>query len=87
MAVEIDPKTQDLIEQEVRSGRAANAGEVVRQAVEHFVIARELGDPYTLAEIENKIGRGLASLDQGEGMDGDEFLASLEGELKGRLTR
>jgi hypothetical protein len=49
--------------------------------VKHFVISRELGEEYTPEEIDDKIARGIASLDRGEGVDGDQFLDTLEAEL------
>ena len=84
MNVDVDPKTEELIDRELKAGRCSSAGELVRQAVEHFVIARQLGDTYTIQEIEEKIERGLASLDRGEGEDGEAFLNSLEADLLAR---
>jgi hypothetical protein len=41
----------------------------------------ELGEEYTLEEIDEKIARGIASLERGEGVDGEQFLETLEAEL------
>jgi hypothetical protein len=45
------------------------------------VIARDLGEEYTPEEIDEKIARGITSLDRGEGADGEQFLDTLEAEL------
>ena len=84
MTLEIDATTQHLIDLEIEAGRSSSPGEFIRRAVEHFVIARDLGDVYTNAEIEEKIARGLASLDRGEGVDGEGFLDSLKADLIAR---
>ena len=81
MNVELDPETERLIAKEVQSGRSPSANEFISRAVKHFVIARELGEEYTPEEIEAKIARGLASLERGEGVDGEKFLDTLEAEL------
>ena len=81
MNVELDQDTERLITEEVRTGRSPNAKEFIKRAVKHFIIARELGEEYTPEEIEEKIARGIASLERGEGVDGAEFLNSLEAEL------
>jgi len=81
MNVELGPEIERLIAKEVQSGRSPSANEFISRAVKHFVIARELGEEYTLEEIEAKIARGLASLDRGEGVDGEQFLGTLEAEL------
>jgi hypothetical protein len=36
---------------------------------------------YTLEEIDEKIARGIASLERGEGVDCEKFLETLEAEL------
>ena len=81
MNLELDPEIERLIAKEVQSGRSPSANEFISRAVKHFVIARELGEEYTTEEIEAKIARGLASLERGEGVDGEMFLDTLEAEL------
>lgn len=82
MSIRLDNDTARLIEEEIQTGRAANAQEFLRRAVRHFVIARDLGEEYTLEDIDAKIARGLASLEHGEGVDGEQFLDSLQKELE-----
>ena len=81
MSIELDKEIEQLIAEEVQTGRSGSAKEFIGRAVKHFVIARELGEEYTSEEVEEKIGRGIASLDRGEGTDGERFLDTLEAEL------
>ena len=37
----------------------------------------EYGQEYTREEVEEKIARGLAQLERGEGVDGEEFFEQL----------
>jgi len=81
MSIELDGEIERLIAEEIRTGRSGSAKEFVSRAVKHFVIARELGEEYTPEEVDEKIARGIASLDCGEGADGELFLDTLEAEL------
>jgi antitoxin ParD1/3/4 len=81
MGVELDQETAWLIAEELKAGRCHSAQEFISRAVKHFVISRELGEEYTAEEIDEKIDRGIASLDRGEGVDGEQFLDTLETEL------
>ena len=81
MSVELDQDTARLIAEELKAGRCHSAQEFISRAVKHFVISREFGEEYSLEEIDEKIARGIASLERGEGVDGEQFLDSLEAEL------
>ena len=81
MSVELDQDTAQLIAEELEAGRCSSAQEFISRAVKHFVISRELGEEYTLEAIDEKIARGIASLERGEGVDGEQFLDTLEAEL------
>jgi Arc/MetJ-type ribon-helix-helix transcriptional regulator len=79
MAIQLDKETQRLIEKEVEAGRFSDAAAFVGAAVRHFLITREdLG--YSREEIDAMIGQAIASIERGEGADGDEFFAALEKE-------
>jgi hypothetical protein len=79
MTIEFDEETQRLIEGEVRAGRFRDAAAFLGCTVKHFVAQRQnLG--YSKDQIESMIADAIASLDRGEGMDGDEFFAQLEKE-------
>ena len=77
MKVVVTANLEKLIESELRTGRFDNAEQFLKAAVEHYLIARDLGDTYTCGEIEEKIGRGLTQIEQGETVDGDEAFAQL----------
>jgi Arc/MetJ-type ribon-helix-helix transcriptional regulator len=79
MAIQLDKETQRLIEKEVEAGRFSDAAAFVGAAVRHFLITREdLG--YTRDEIDTMIGDAIASIERGEGADGEKFFAALEKE-------
>ena len=79
MAIDLDKETQHLIDQELRAGRFRDAAAFVDAAVRHFLITREdLG--HTREEIDTMILQAVASLERGEGIDGEEFFAALESE-------
>ena len=77
MNVTLKPALEKLIEEEVKSGRSTNPDEFLDKAVYHYLVARDLGEEYSRAEIEEKISRGLAQLKRGETVDGDEFFEQL----------
>jgi Arc/MetJ-type ribon-helix-helix transcriptional regulator len=77
MTIDIDKETERLIEQELQAGRFHNASSFVGAAVRHFLITREdLG--YTRTQIDDMIAHAIASLERGEGIDGEESFAELE---------
>ena len=79
MTIDIDNNTRRLIEQEIQAGRFPDAAAFVGAAVRHFLITREdLG--CTREQIDAMIAQAIASLERGEGVDGEEFFAALERE-------
>lgn len=79
MTIEFDEETQRLIDGEVGSGHFSDAAALLDCAVKQFVALRQdLG--YSKDQIEAMIADAVASLDRGDGMDGDEFFAQLEKE-------
>jgi Arc/MetJ-type ribon-helix-helix transcriptional regulator len=86
MPIQLDKETQRLIEKEVEAGRFSDAAAFVGAAVRHFLITREdLG--YSRDEIDAMIAEAIASIERGEGADGDEFFAALEKEEAARQRR
>ncbi len=77
MKVIVTPDLEKLIQSELQTGRFDNAEEFLKAAVEHYLIARDLGSTYTREEIEEKIVRGLSQIEAGETVDGDEAFAQL----------
>lgn len=86
MTIEFDEETQRLIEGEVGSGHFRDAAAFPGCTVKHFVALRQdLG--YGKEQVEAMIADAGASLDRGEGMDGDEFFAQLGKEQTERRRR
>ena len=85
MNVNLTPELEKLVHNRVKSGRYNSASEVVREALrlleEHDEVRK-----IQLQELRKKINEGLASLERGEGVDGDVFFRALEREEK-ELTR
>ena len=77
MDVKLDPESEKLVRQELQAGRFPDASALVKIALRHFLIAREFGEEYTREQIEQKIARGLDQLDEGKGLDGEEFFERL----------
>jgi len=77
MDVRLDAKTENLVKKELDTGRFPDAAALVSTALEHYLIAREFGEEYTREEIDSKIARGLAQLEDGKGIDGEEFFERL----------
>jgi antitoxin ParD1/3/4 len=79
MTIDLDKQTQSLIEQEIQAGRFPDAAALVGTAVRYLLIAREdLG--YSRDQMDAMIAQSIASLERGEGVDGEEFFADLERE-------
>jgi len=74
--VNLTPELEKLVQAKVRSGRYNSASEVVREALrlleEHGQVRK-----LQLQELRKKINEGLASLERGEGVDGDLFFQAL----------
>jgi Arc/MetJ-type ribon-helix-helix transcriptional regulator len=79
LTIEFDDETQRLIDDEVASGRFRDAASFLASTVKHFPELRQNLD-YGKDQIEAMIADAAASLDRGEGMDGDESFAQLEKE-------
>jgi antitoxin ParD1/3/4 len=87
MKVTLNPELQQLVDAEVSAGRFGSVDEFLSAAVHHFVIARELGETYTPEEVEEKIAVGLAQIERGETIDGDEAFLQLRSQSAERQRR
>jgi len=84
ITINLDTETERLIDQEIRSGRFRDAAALVEGAMRHFLITREdLG--YTREQIDAMIAGAIASLERGEGVDGEEFFAEFERQAPSEL--
>ena len=75
--VSLTPELEDFVTGRVASGRYLTASEVVREGLRLLEERQHLHDE-ALAGVRQKIEEGLASLDRGEGLDGESVLAKLE---------
>lgn len=75
--VSLTPELEEFVASRVASGRYLTSSEVVREGL-RLLEDREHLREETLAGVRQKIEDGLASLDRGEGLDGEAVLAALE---------
>lgn len=77
MNVSLTPELERLIRERVESGRYHSASEVVREAL-RLLDERDEHRRLRLAEMREQVAAGLASLDRGEGVDGETVFDELE---------
>jgi antitoxin ParD1/3/4 len=77
MNVHLTPELETLVQNKVKAGRYNSASEVVREALRLFE-ERERIREMQVRELRRRINEGWASLERGEGVDGDEFFRLLE---------
>lgn len=83
MNVNLTPELEKLVQNKVKSGRYNSASEVVREALRLFE-ERDQVRKFQIQELRKRIHKGLASLERGEGVDGEEFFKALAREEKER---
>lgn len=69
--VSLPPELEDFVSSQVDSGRFASVGDAVREGLRLLQTREQLRDT-ELQDLRNRIAQGLASLDRGEGLDGEE---------------
>jgi antitoxin ParD1/3/4 len=87
--VHLTPELETLVHNKVRTGLYNSASEVVREALRLFE-ERDRIRKLQIQELRKKINKGWASLERGEGVDGEEFFRALgreERELAGKRKR
>lgn len=80
MNVSLTPKLEKYIQKKVDSGRYTSASEVVREALR--LLEQEEERERELKEFRAELDRRLASLDRGEGIDGEKFMENLRKRTK-----
>jgi antitoxin ParD1/3/4 len=80
--VNLTPELETLVHKKVKSGRYNSASEVVREALRLFEQRDQIRE-LQIRELRKKIDQGWASLESGEGLDGDAFFKQLEHEEQG----
>ena len=76
MNVSLTPELERFVQTKVISGRYTSASEVVREAL-RLLQDHEKGRAVQLEEFRSEVDRRLASLDRGEGLDGETVFAKL----------
>lgn len=82
MNVSLTPELERFVQDKVQTGRYNSASEVVREAL-RVLHEREQLRELQIQEFRKRIAEGAASLDRGEGVDGETFMAELEASLQG----
>lgn len=81
MNVHLTPTLETLVHSKVKTGRYNSASEVVREAL-RLLEERDRIRQLQIRELRKKINAGWASLERGEGVDGEEFFKALERDEK-----
>lgn len=76
MNVSLTPELERYINEKVEGGSYRSASEVVRESVRLMQRVEE-DRAARLAALRHEVGLGLAELDRGEGIDGEEAFASI----------
>lgn len=80
MNVSLTPKLEKYVQSKVKTGRYTSASEVVREALR--LLEQNDERERELKEFRAKLDQGLAELDRGEGIDGEQFFADLKKRTK-----
>ena len=75
MNVSLTPELEKYIQDKVETGRYTSASEVVREAL-------RLLEQKEIKEFQAELDRRIASLDRGEGIDGEKFFADVKKRTK-----
>jgi antitoxin ParD1/3/4 len=76
MNISLTPELERLVDEKVKSGRYASASEVIREGLRLLEEQEEMKQ-HRLAEIREKIDRGLNQLNKGQGIPGREARSRL----------
>lgn len=84
--VSLTPELETFVASRVASGHYLTASEVVRAGLRLLEERQRLHEE-AVAGVRQKIEEGLASLDRGEGLDGESVLAELERRIASHRER
>jgi antitoxin ParD1/3/4 len=86
MNVNLTPELEKLVHKKVKTGRYNSASEVVREAL-RLMEAQDSVRSAQLEELRRRINDGLESLNRGEGVDGERFMAKLISNVDAKPVR
>ncbi|XWK87264.1 MAG: type II toxin-antitoxin system ParD family antitoxin [Phormidium sp.] len=81
MNVALRKELEEFIDERVKSGRYSSADEVVEEAL-WLLRERDRTQSERLAELKAKIREGIEASERGEVVDGEEFFAELEEDIR-----
>ena len=77
MPIDLTPENQKLIDDAIKSGAYSTPEQFIGRALEVLSL-EDAWSRERRQEIDEKIARGLAQLDRGEGIPGDQARATLQ---------
>ena len=86
MEITLRPEDEAIIRRRLQSGAFASIDDVIHRALQSLDI-EEAWFQANKEAIHNKIGRGLAEIDRGEGLSGEASRAKLQEKKTGWLER
>ncbi|BAU15144.1 hypothetical protein LEP3755_57010 [Leptolyngbya sp. NIES-3755] len=81
MNVSLTPELEKLVQDKVRSGRYLSASEVVQEAL-RLLEERDRTQQIKLDALRRDLQVGIAQIDRGEIIDGEEAFAEIESDLE-----
>ncbi len=84
MHVSLTPELEQMVHGKVQTGRYNSASEVVREAL-RLMDERDQIKAMQKEELRKKIAAGLKSLEEGRGIDGEEFFAQMDAEFEAEI--
>lgn len=81
MSITFSPEQEQIIQVLLATGRFNSVDEVIQTAL-RLLAEETLSDQEWLEETRTKIDEGIASLERGEGIDGETFVNQLLTQLK-----
>jgi antitoxin ParD1/3/4 len=86
MNVSLTPELENFVQTKVTSGRYTSASEVVREAL-RLLEEHDKARAAQLQEFRSEVDRRLASLDQGEGLDGETVFNQIRAKSEQRRRK
>ena len=77
MNVTLKPELEKVVEDELKAGRSTDPNEFLNKAVYHYLLARDLGEEYTLEEVDRMIDEGLEDIKRGDTVEGEDAFRQL----------
>jgi antitoxin ParD1/3/4 len=84
MNVSLTPELEQMVQEKVASGLYASASEVVREAL-RMMRTRDEARQQKLEELRRDIAIGIADLDAGRVVDGEQVFAELRADLEQQI--